>query len=438
MQNKERFSAEFNDFISQCLILDPEQRPTADILLSHPFIKKSQGKKLLAELVANSIDQIEKFREERGENMKNPSEGNVHVRPKQNWEIEEMNNQLKSQYEYNETGTTKIKLENEGEDQTSKPTKSKYVNESGTMIINKSSENSTGKKSEPEESSKVNSGSIIYHAEEGKVSQKNDFELYMKMLREFNQKYEGERAEMEVALIDICKNLTYNQRNTSLDIFVKKKDQLKSEMDAEIMKIKQKFGEKITDINRIIENKQQIELLRTKFKELGTNIEDFDCMKETGAGFNASFKKEKTMDLRDYMSRQDREPFESSSTSHLLPKKLYKMNDQRLHLNNHDDYELSNRQQEKPSMISNLVKVQKVMNSDRGSKLSSRNPLQMPKGLGIQASPSPPNLTPSGLKDKTVFSSTKLQNTKKKITTYLVEKNKGQESSMDKLKAQKK
>ena len=35
---KERFSPLFIDFINECAVFDPNQRPTADMLLSHPFI----------------------------------------------------------------------------------------------------------------------------------------------------------------------------------------------------------------------------------------------------------------------------------------------------------------------------------------------------------------------------------------------------------------
>mmetsp|Transcript_21575 Transcript_21575/g.48582 ORF Transcript_21575/g.48582 Transcript_21575/m.48582 type:complete len:108 (-) Transcript_21575:616-939(-) len=35
----ENFSVEFRDFISQCLCKEPEQRPSAQKLLSHPFVR---------------------------------------------------------------------------------------------------------------------------------------------------------------------------------------------------------------------------------------------------------------------------------------------------------------------------------------------------------------------------------------------------------------
>lgn len=63
LSNPEKWSAEFNDFVTKCLTYDPEKRPTAKALQSHPFIKKfSKGSTLISELVTNSLDQIEEFR----------------------------------------------------------------------------------------------------------------------------------------------------------------------------------------------------------------------------------------------------------------------------------------------------------------------------------------------------------------------------------------
>ena len=59
----EKWSPEFNDFVSKCLTVDPEVRPTAKALQQHPFIKKfSRRRTLISELVMNSLDQIAEFR----------------------------------------------------------------------------------------------------------------------------------------------------------------------------------------------------------------------------------------------------------------------------------------------------------------------------------------------------------------------------------------
>ena len=41
LKNKEKWSPEFNDFVSRCLTFDPANRPSAKDLLQHPFIQKN-------------------------------------------------------------------------------------------------------------------------------------------------------------------------------------------------------------------------------------------------------------------------------------------------------------------------------------------------------------------------------------------------------------
>ena len=48
--------------MKRCLTLDPKCRPTAKELLLDPFISKSKGPALLSELVANSLEEIERYR----------------------------------------------------------------------------------------------------------------------------------------------------------------------------------------------------------------------------------------------------------------------------------------------------------------------------------------------------------------------------------------
>jgi len=63
LKNKEKWSKEFNDFIEKCLIYEPEKRPSAKELLDHPFIiKYNRGNKLIAELINNSMDDLEFYR----------------------------------------------------------------------------------------------------------------------------------------------------------------------------------------------------------------------------------------------------------------------------------------------------------------------------------------------------------------------------------------
>ena len=59
-KNPERWSGEFNSFVKDCLNTNPDKRPEAKTLLSHPFIvNNSRGQPLLAELVQRSLADIE-------------------------------------------------------------------------------------------------------------------------------------------------------------------------------------------------------------------------------------------------------------------------------------------------------------------------------------------------------------------------------------------
>jgi len=53
-----KWSKEFNDFVSKCLTKEPAERPTADALLKHPFMKRVKDTKLLKHLVSMTMDQI--------------------------------------------------------------------------------------------------------------------------------------------------------------------------------------------------------------------------------------------------------------------------------------------------------------------------------------------------------------------------------------------
>lgn len=71
------WSDELNDFIASCLQKDPDQRPTAAALLSHPFLQNEvariqggdEGCDLIAQIITDNWEAIERFRlgEEEGE-----------------------------------------------------------------------------------------------------------------------------------------------------------------------------------------------------------------------------------------------------------------------------------------------------------------------------------------------------------------------------------
>ncbi|KAG0280042.1 signal transducing kinase of the PAK [Linnemannia gamsii] len=51
LQHPDKVSADFTDFLHQCLEVDPEKRPTATELLKHPFITKAHSVRTLAPLI---------------------------------------------------------------------------------------------------------------------------------------------------------------------------------------------------------------------------------------------------------------------------------------------------------------------------------------------------------------------------------------------------
>jgi len=58
----DKYSEDFNDFIRTCLQKEPEDRPDAEKLLQHSFIKNAPAKTILAELVEDCMPKIEQFR----------------------------------------------------------------------------------------------------------------------------------------------------------------------------------------------------------------------------------------------------------------------------------------------------------------------------------------------------------------------------------------
>ena len=54
-----KFSNEFSDFISRCLVKNPEERPSATALLAHKFIKGARSVSVLRELVQYTVRLVE-------------------------------------------------------------------------------------------------------------------------------------------------------------------------------------------------------------------------------------------------------------------------------------------------------------------------------------------------------------------------------------------
>jgi len=72
LSKPELWSKDFNDFVQQCLIVNPEHRPSAAQLLNHNFIKKNdQGKGIIIQRLMKAMPLINKIREEINEEEKN-------------------------------------------------------------------------------------------------------------------------------------------------------------------------------------------------------------------------------------------------------------------------------------------------------------------------------------------------------------------------------
>ncbi|KAJ8432150.1 hypothetical protein Cgig2_006852 [Carnegiea gigantea] len=62
--SREKFSSEFCSFIDACLQKDPDARPTADQLLSHPFIKKHENSQVDLEAFVGSVfDPVQRLKD---------------------------------------------------------------------------------------------------------------------------------------------------------------------------------------------------------------------------------------------------------------------------------------------------------------------------------------------------------------------------------------
>lgn len=59
LKEPEKFSNEFSDFISSCLVKNPEQRLSATALLQHRFIKSAKNVSVLKDLIQHAMKILE-------------------------------------------------------------------------------------------------------------------------------------------------------------------------------------------------------------------------------------------------------------------------------------------------------------------------------------------------------------------------------------------
>ena len=82
LTNPSLWSNNFNDFVQKCLIVNPNQRPTATQLLNHPFIQENnKGKGIIIQRLIKAMPLINKFRDEinKQEEEKNDDENEINI-----------------------------------------------------------------------------------------------------------------------------------------------------------------------------------------------------------------------------------------------------------------------------------------------------------------------------------------------------------------------
>ena len=141
LKNKEKWSSEFNDFVEKCLIYEPEKRPSAKELLQHPFILKyNRGNKLIAELINNSLDDLEFYRKKILESDESEEEDkNTEFLNTKKIKAEIYNNN-NNNYNYKDNndeeicGSVIIKNDNNVNSKNMELNASNIIEETGTMI----------------------------------------------------------------------------------------------------------------------------------------------------------------------------------------------------------------------------------------------------------------------------------------------------------------
>ena len=140
LKNKEKWSSEFNDFVEKCLIYEPEKRPSAKELLQHPFILKyNRGNKLIAELINNSLDDLEFYRKKILESDESEEEDkNTEFLNTKKIKAELYNNNNNYNYKDNNEeeicGSVIIKNDNNAHSKNMELNASNIIEETGTMI----------------------------------------------------------------------------------------------------------------------------------------------------------------------------------------------------------------------------------------------------------------------------------------------------------------
>ena len=304
LSDPSRWSPDFNNFVRRCLTLDPKSRPSAKELLQDPFIKKNRGSSVIAELVANSMDLIEKYRSRQDNKQKKkvyPNEpGDLNVQPQSKVVYDSSDDDDDDHSGLEDRGTvlkynTTPYEENFGTVviHDDKPATKyngyynndfEYVNETGTMVVKNDREDNYSHRDNDLNFTTNDTGTIVYHKDEdddayntgtmvihkdadleingsgtmifyrGGESLKNgsdnlDFYSYPDNLGDFMSKKVGAPESNKVV-----ENGVY----TSPDVIRNQIKRLEKDMEAEITVIRTKYNAQIQKLKETLGNVENI------------------------------------------------------------------------------------------------------------------------------------------------------------------------------------
>ena len=294
------WSPDFNNFVRRCLTYDPKSRPSAKDLLQDPFIRKNRGSAIIAELVADSMDLIERYRTNQDNKQKkktypaSPDDNLMQPQTKIVYDSSSdddgsdsnrgtmikydttsygdngygttvihddhtdvrQNNYNKDYVYINETGTMMVKSDQDddnGYGHSNHHRESEFeTNESGTMVIHKDSDHQTN-----------DTGTMIIHKDsnymngEGLRDGADHMDLYL-----YSNNYDN-LIPKKPAVAEPNKVVT-NTSYTSPETIRSQIKHLERDMEAEINAVKAKYNSQIQKLKEALNNIENIHVQPTR------------------------------------------------------------------------------------------------------------------------------------------------------------------------------
>ena len=313
LTNPERWSPAFNDFVRQCLTIDPDERPTAEDLFRHPFVQT--GERYIAHLralVASSTDLIEISRQKvKHKKMPSPAQINNYYSPSSDGSQEIFDKGWKRQ--------------NKKDD---KPPINFLQNESSLKDLN---ENDSHLLEDWENHGYNNQGTIVYHgtikeklsdhlvvdqnstSSQNNSRHKNNLEARACNTREANKREEVEklieevkRLASELRIIQTTSKI-YLELDVPTEIVEEKVARILISKEKEIAEINHRYDTVVTSMQEFVKVKKEIHKLEQR-------LEKYDI--EVDLGFNQSAPPQ----LKQFQSNskmQSKNSLESNMAPHL-------------------------------------------------------------------------------------------------------------------------